>query len=562
MAAKFPIILFLLTSICACSLNTEQVQLCLLSADPSLSQDSLKINIHVADEIWNQRAWSKDYKDDIFLHYILPPRIADEPTEYYWITDIPRWLNIEYHGKDILELSQLVNSKIQVDMRREDWGNKHMGYTATMAGVFGKCDDRAILTTMAMRSMGIPAAFEFIPMWGGGNNGHSCCSVIRSDNSIYTFQGINDNGTETRFSNKVPKVYRRIFFEDTTLPTYQFKDMEDIPDLFADSRIKDVTNLHNIGHRDISIKSSIHTDNHLCYLSVFHPNGWFPIAYGLVDNEGLIFRNVGTGTNADGQTAIKGEDLGNGILYLPTVYDNGNIPIANPFIATEDEIKILQPTEETETVTLHRKYPKLDRISRFAERMTGGVIEISDKADFSDATQVHYIQNLPLSRIQKIDLDQYKKSRYIRYRKPSGTLSIAELIAYDNHGHIIVGNPIACEALQYEQELMKIRDNDPLTFFEIPNGLDMWVGLDLGRQAQISSIGFCPRNDDNEISPGDTYELFYWDGEWKSLGEKKAFTYELEYHNVPKNALLWLRNKSKGKEERPFTYENNTQIWW
>ena len=109
---------------------------------------------------------------------------------------------------------------------------------------------------------------------------------------------------------------------------------------------------------------------------------------------------------------------------------------------------------------------------------------------------------------------------------------------------------------------MKIRDNNPLTFIEIPNGLDLWVGLDLGRHENISSIGFCPRNDDNDISPGDIYELFYWDGEWKSLGEKKACTHELNYHNVPKNALLWLRDKSKGKEERPFTYEHNTQIWW
>ena len=27
-------------------------------------------------------------------------------------------------------------------------------------------------------------------------------------------------------------------------------------------------------------------------------------------------------------------------------------------------------------------------------------------------------------------------------------------------------------------------------------------------------------------------------------------------------ALLWLRNLTKGREERPFTYENGRQIWW
>ena len=34
------------------------------------------------------------------------------------------------------------------------------------------------------------------------------------------------------------------------------------------------------------------------------------------------------------------------------------------------------------------------------------------------------------------------------------------------------------------------------------------------------------------------------------------------YDNVPGNALLLLRNHTKGKEERIFTYENDEQIWW
>ena len=28
------------------------------------------------------------------------------------------------------------------------------------------------------------------------------------------------------------------------------------------------------------------------------------------------------------------------------------------------------------------------------------------------------------------------------------------------------------------------------------------------------------------------------------------------------NALLWLRNHTRGEEERNFTYENGEQIWW
>jgi len=39
-------------------------------------------------------------------------------------------------------------------------------------------------------------------------------------------------------------------------------------------------------------------------------------------------------------------------------------------------------------------------------------------------------------------------------------------------------------------------------------------------------------------------------------------THVLHYDNVPGNALLLLRNHTKGKEERIFTYENDEQIWW
>ena len=556
------IFFFTITSLCSCTFNIKHVQQQFIDEDTSLNLDSLKTSILVANNIWNSRPWSKDYESEIFLNYILPPQIAYEPIEYYWRSDIPRWLNINYQGNDILELAGRINSKIDVDMRVEDWRNEQMGYTSTMQGNFGKCDDRAILTAMAMRSMGVPAAFEIIPMWGSVNNGHAFCSVITQENCIFTFQNPRDDGITSRFDNKVPKVYRKLFFEDTSLPTYQYRHTEDIPTIFTDFHLKDVTNLHKIGHRDISLKSSVQTDNHLCYLAVFHPNEWFPVAYGTIDNNDLNFRHIGTGIDTNGHNSIKGENIGNGILYLPIICDNGKIPATYPLIVSSDEIRILYPSEDTETVTLHRKYPKLERISKFAERMIGGVIEIATKADFSDAVKIHLIYECPLSRIQKIVLKEEKVFRYIRYRKPTGILSIAELIAYDSHGKIIPSTYIACEALKFETEIERIKDNDPLTFFEISNGLNLWVGLDFGRHTEVSSIGFCPRNDDNDICPGDKYELFYWDEKWNSLGEKRASSYELIYHNVPKNSLLWLRNKSKGKEERPFTYENNTQIWW
>lgn len=71
-----------------------------------------------------------------------------------------------------------------------------------------------------------------------------------------------------------------------------------------------------------------------------------------------------------------------------------------------------------------------------------------------------------------------------------------------------------------------------------------------------------PEDESNLIEVGDSYELFYWDKEWRSLGIQKAHQNLLTYDRVPKNTVYWLRDLSKGKQERIFTYEKNKQVWW
>ncbi len=87
--------------------------------------------------------------------------------------------------------------------------------------------------------------------------------------------------------------------------------------------------------------------------------------------------------------------------------------------------------------------------------------------------------------------------------------------------------------------------------------------MDIGNMEYLTEIVFLPRNDDNFIHLGDTYELFYQDGlrGWVSLGKKIANTPYLHYKDIPENSLLWLHNISRGKEERPFYLENGKQIF-
>lgn len=101
-------------------------------------------------------------------------------------------------------------------------------------------------------------------------------------------------------------------------------------------------------------------------------------------------------------------------------------------------------------------------------------------------------------------------------------------------------------------------DGDPYTSFDYMYPSGGWVGLDFGRNVSIGSVVYAPRNRDNFIREGDTYELFYWDTDsagWGSLGSHTATSDSLVYDNVPTEALLYLRNHTRGKDERIFMYD-------
>ncbi|MDH6312265.1 hypothetical protein M2137_001035 [Parabacteroides sp. PFB2-10] len=59
------------------------------------------------------------------------------------------------------------------------------------------------------------------------------------------------------------------------------------------------------------------------------------------------------------------------------------------------------------------------------------------------------------------------------------------------------------------------------------------------------------------------YELLYQSGleGWVSLGIQKAASKELFYENIPSKALLWLRNRSRGREEHVFFLQDEEQVF-
>ena len=103
-------------------------------------------------------------------------------------------------------------------------------------------------------------------------------------------------------------------------------------------------------------------------------------------------------------------------------------------------------------------------------------------------------------------------------------------------------------------------DNNIRTNFNAPKC--SWVAIDAKKPIKITSFKIMARNNLNIVEPGDTYELLFFNNGWYSLGQKIAQDHYIDFKNVPKGAILLLRDLTKGKEERIFLYENEKQIWW
>lgn len=512
--------------------------------------DSLIRSLEYSFRLKAESPYLQGYTFRQFCEYVLPYRVAHEPLEYYWKWDCAQRFRTD--STDIVAAARHLNAQVRLGMSADFYGALQKSYSTLMREGYGKCDDRSTLVVMALRAAGIPAAFELVPYWGSSNNAHSFAALVLPNDSSVAFQNADNNSETGLLHRKTPKVYRKRYSRASGADAERLT----LPELFRPQDLQDVTDKHRIGFRDVALAES--SADAPLYLSVFSPNGWVPVAYS---GDGT-FPRMGTGRLPEGIEEAVG--LGDGILYLPSRYVEGEMqPASAPVIVSEAGVRELRPdTTVRRSVTLERKFPLSVRMVGFANYMRHGLFQVANRPDFSDAKTVVRLTGTPLSRMQRVTVVDVAAYRYVRYLRPRGTFSMAEMRALSPEGEVLPFTPIACDAIGQTVTPLKVFDADPLTYLEINGGFDLWVGMDLGRRRRIGAIEFAPRNDDNAVSPGDRYELYYWDNHWVKVGEQQAEDYSLTFTGVPAHALLWLRDVTKGREERPFTYEDGRQVWW
>jgi len=517
----------------------------------------LKNNIDRSFELWKNMPYCRHVSFRDFLNYILPYRANNEALEdnKKWLSEKFNWVADSLKDKtDPVAACILINTRLKSKITFFDRFRSYPGNISIKNAYdseLGICSDMANLGAMVMRSVGIPVTIDYTTQFANISSGHSWDVVFDKNMKAHPFLGTESNPGEIsnyRETEKAAKVFRMTYefqndgIEDTT---------ENIPTQFRKKDYLDVTNEYTKVSDIVLHLTNIPEQTHYCYLCIFNNQFWNPVYWGKVQDDKATFLK-----------------MGRGVMYLPVYYVNQKYAAAgDPVLLTENG-KILNYSmtqEKIPSMKLTRKYPLFIRIKRYIERMKGGKFQGANMQNFSDAVDLFKIQD-PLPYMNEADIKINQKFRYVRYIGPdTGYSDISELEFYNRNrdGKLKkIDGKIIGKGENFLIYKEAFDNNWDSYFYSNKKGLKEWVGLSFDEPQSIQKIKYLPRTDDNAVRPGDEYELLYWNKGWNSLGKKSADNYFLIFNNIPKNTIYWLRDKTRGKEERIFTYENGEQVWW
>lgn len=524
-------------------------------------------HIDWAFKVRREQPWGQSISFDDFCEYVLPYRIWDEPlstwreelyNRYNPILDAVRCMPEAEDPHFVAQILYDSLSKRQVVYTSALPGGPHLGPMVVDLRV-GTCRDFADMMIYAFRAVGLPCGIDRMLQRGDNNSGHLWNFVLDKNGNTYMaeFPFQKKIVTASKYVSPKGKVYRVTYslnrkmmntleHDEMPYPTFKVPFLKDITSIYADSLNWSITIPTAKIYGKIDKGETV-------YLCLSHYKEWIPIGYAFASDDGVCF-----------------EDIEGGVVAVLGTWDGKKMNVCTaPFFIDRSTGKIdyYIGDKEWEKVVLYRKC-HLSSLNYLYNRIVNGVIEGSNYSDFFEADTLWLIKKASFRLFTAVPLKADKPYRYFRYRGHKGTYcDIAELSFYENmvdtvplKGRVI-GTP-GCYDDDGLHEYGNVFDGDPYTSFHYKERDNGWAGMDLGEKRIIRKAIYTPRNTRNFIEEGDGYELFYWhEGEWKSAGYQVATSDSLEY-SVPRGVLLYLKNHSRGKDERIFDYKNGKQKFW
>lgn len=514
-----------------------------------ITSEFLIENINMAFHEWKKRPWNKSLSFEDFCNLILPYRIGNERLSNWrslYNAYYGSLLDSVYTGSDVLLACKCINDELnrQGYKYNTEWNVPHYRADYLFETRIGYCREVSDLIQYAMRSCGIPVAADFMPYSPDYRYSHEW-NVVRDTTGMYIqfgFGRLNPiRGKITDDGRKKGKVYRYCYAlqnEREILRNNFGWNIGGAEGLYW----KDVTSEY-FG-RNQAVVNVFATDKPLVGLSVFSTNGWQVIGEGVYKSSGkAVFDNIEPS-----------------IIYVPISLNRGAKPVGYPFMLDRDGHveEFIPDTIKTEKVILKRKMALIPRVAAWGYSQIGARIEGDTNVDFKNPKLIAEIKDTMDYTFQALEGVCSEPVKYIRYIPPVGVLQLAELKLYEDSE---LKKEIKITPVTDFPNIERVVDGDILSYvYRKSQGVIKPLVFALDSSRQVKGLYYIAKTDDNYVWEGDMYELLYFDGEkgWKSLGVKTAASKHISF-DAPSNALLWLRNRTKGKEEQVFIYKNNRQ---
>jgi hypothetical protein len=527
-----------------------------------MTANYLIYTIDHAFKVWKESEWAAHIDFDEFCETLLPYKVAEyQPFDYWRDTlseafsqNLKTQLYDDEETNTTFRTVDIVRNEMLQKVRRNgeyiDAGYPLLTASQMKNIAYGRCVDYVNLAVSTYRSVGIPCYIDATPYYGRFRAGHTWDVVVFGNGGDMPspWDITCEHGRRFYPAQRFPKVYRSTYAINRDRVRYRNESALKYP---FDYCQKDLTSKYTkTSDIEIDTYRDINLAEKFCYISIFngHNIEWSIVDYGEIKDGKACFKNIGRN-----------------ILYIVQGFDGKKlIPISDPFILHQNgEIEYLTfDGSETRSLDIRRKYYQNRNVVEMRERIHGGKIQGADNPDFRNAEDIFVIDDVYVNDPQLVKSE--RPHTYFRYLSPDGSYgSIAELKFYGADTTEISGTPIANKAADTEV-IKKAFDDDYLSNFETENPDGNWVGIKTAKPQKISFVRIVPRSDDNDIRPGDTYELLYYNGkQWVSMGKKVATTNVLHYDEVPSNTLYWVKNHRRGWDERAFLIRDGERVeWW
>jgi len=481
-----------------------------------------------------------DLPDEDFFQYVLPYRINNEPltewkdSAYYRLHDFYKGENL---GFSLSSYRSYISNKIATYYNYELFKNDLSDSLFKRYTI--DCIDRAYSTQITDRVFGIPTVVDFVPHYPTQENRHYW-TIVRD----HRFVNSKCYYAQTPYT---AKVYRKTSFINP-IP----EDKENfIPRFIRDPYKMDVTEEYeNVTDLEYKFKH-VASNSGYAYLCVFNNLAWKEVAWGKMRGGKVVF-----------------DKIGKDIVYMPCYYDRSKQVFADYplWVKSDGEVESLVADKNVlQKLRLNRKFSYNTAGDYSGTAIIG--VELEGTNDLSERPydRVGVIRHYNNMAFDTLQVTTNKKYKYWILRKTRyGYPEFASVKFFQ--GDSVILSPVCTFTSIAEDKINKntihsrnIFNDDLLDYA----GLSQPAGVEFEEPVSVDVVKYITRNDKNGIYPGDTYELFYFDrGEWVSLGEKVAVADYIEYDGVPSGALYWLRNRTEGKEERPFTVTNGRVRFW